>query len=146
MTNVVKIDYVKNYPNDNNFILSVDSYFCDLLDEKKFLSNVSELMASWGMSIIDDTIGIVDTPNGISDWNSCFSVSQKIVLFAAYLKEKYFDKEIELNMTEVVPELFDELFDVIKDSNITLITKVWHDYHLNKKFNFIINGLPINNE
>ena len=71
---------------------------------------------------------------------------KKIVLFAAYLKEKYFDKEIELNITEVVPELFDELFDVIKDSNITLITKVWHDYHLNKKFNFIINGLPINNE
>ena len=36
--------------------------------------------------------------------------------------------------------------EVAKDSNITLITQIWDNYHLNKKFNFVINGLPINNE
>jgi len=38
MNNVVKIDYVKNYPKDDNFILSVDCYFCAVLNEQNFLA------------------------------------------------------------------------------------------------------------
>ena len=146
MTNVVKIDYVKNYPNDDNFILSVDCYFCAVLNEQKFLASAGELMAPWGISIIDDSIGLVDTPYGKSGFTMCFSTSQKAVLVAAYLKAKKPDEEFQLNFTEVASDLHEQLFEVAKDSNITLITMVWEDYHLNKKFNFVINGLPINNE
>lgn len=146
MKNVVKIDYVKNYPKDDNFILSVDSYFCAVLNEQKFLASAGELMAPWGISIIDDLIGLVDTPYGKSGFTMCFSTSQKAVLVAAYLKAKKPDEEFQLNFTEVASDLHEQLFEVAKDSNITLITMVWEDYHLNKKFNFVINGLPINNE
>lgn len=146
MKNVVKIDYVKNYPKDDNFILSVDSYFCTVLNEQKFLASAGELMAPWGISIIDDSIGLVDTPYGKSGFTMCFSTSQKAVLVAAYLKAKKPDEEFQLNFTEVASDLHEQLFEVAKDSNITLITMVWEDYHLNKKFNFVINGLPINNE
>ena len=146
MTNVVKIDYVKNYPKDDNFILSVDCYFCAVLNEQKFLASAGDLMAPWGISIIDASIGLVDTPYGKSGFTMCFSTSQKAVLVAAYLKAKRSDEELELNMTEVAPDMYDQLFEVAKDSNITLITQIWDNYHLNKKFNFVINGLPINNE
>lgn len=146
MKNVVKIDYVKNYPKDDNFILSVDCYFCAVLNEQKFLASAGELMAPWGISIIDDSIGLVDTPYGKSGFTMCFSTSQKAVLVAAYLKAKKPDEEFQLNFTEVASDLHEQLFEVAKDSNITLITMVWEDYHLNKKFNFVINGLPINNE
>ncbi len=146
MKNVVKIDYVKNYPKDDNFILSVDCYFCAVLNEQKFLASAGELMAPWGISIIDDSIGLVDTPYGKSGFTMCFSTSQKAVLVAAYLKAKKPDEEFQLNFTEAASDLHEQLFEVAKDSNITLITMVWEDYHLNKKFNFVINGLPINNE
>ncbi len=146
MKNVVKIDYVKNYPKDDNFILSVDCYFCAVLNEQKFLASAGELMAPWGISIIDDSIGLVDTPYGKSGFTMCFSTSQKAVLVAAYLKAKKPDEEFQLNFTEIASDLHEQLFEVAKDSNITLITMVWEDYHLNKKFNFVINGLPINNE
>ncbi len=146
MTNVVKINYVKNYPKDDNFILSVDCYFCAVLNEQKFLASAGDLMAPWGIYITDDSIGLVDTPYGKSGWNLCFSTSQKAVLVAAYLKAVKSDESFLLNMTEVAPDLYEQLFEVAKDSNITLVTEIWDEYHLNKKFNFIINGLPINNE
>ena len=72
--------------------------------------------------------------------------SHHMTMCVVYLKEKRSDEVLELNMTEVAPDMYDQLFEVAKDSNITLITQIWDDYHLNKKFNFIINGLPINNE
>lgn len=146
MTNVVKIDYVKNYPKDDNFILSVDGYFCAVLNEQKFLASAGDLMAPWGISILDASAGLVDTPYGKSGFAMCFSTSQKAVLVAAYLKAVKSDEEFQLNFTEVAPDLHNQLFEVVKDSNITLITQVWYKYHLNKKFNFIINGLPINNQ
>ena len=93
-------------------------------------------MAPWGISIIDASIGLVDTPYGKSGFTMCFSTSQKAVLVAAYLKAKRSDEELELNMTEVAPDMYDQLFEVAKDSNITLITQIWDNYHLNKKFNF----------
>ena len=106
MKNVVKIDYVKNYPKDDNFILSVDCYFCAVLNEQKFLASAGELMAPWGISIIDDSIGLVDTPYGKSGFTMCFSTSQKAVLVAAYLKAKKPDEEFQLNFTEVASDLF----------------------------------------
>ena len=146
MENVVKIDYVKDYPKDDNFILSVDCYYCAVLNEQKFLASAGDLMAPWGISILDASIGLVDTPYGKSGFTMCFSTSQKAVLVAAYLKAVKSDEEFQLNFTEVAPDLHNQLFEVVKDSNITLITQVWYEYHLNKNFNFIINGLPINNQ
>ena len=143
MKSVVKIDYVKYYPKDDNFILSVDGYFYALIDERKFLASAGELMAPWGISILDDSIGIVDTPYGKSGWNLCFSTSQKAVLVAAYLKEKEPNKEYQLNMTEVASNMFEQLFEAAKDSNITLITKVWIGDYLDEKFDYVINGLDI---
>lgn len=145
MENVVKIDYVKDYPKDDNFILSVDCYYCAVLNEQKFLASAGDIMVPWGISIIDDSIGLVDTPYGKSGFTMCFSTSQKAVLVAAYLKAVKPDEEFQLNFTEVAPDLHNQLFEVAKDSNITLVTEIWDEYHLNKNFNFIINGLPINN-
>lgn len=121
MENLVKIDYVKEYPKDDNFILSVDGYFCAVLNEQKFLASAGDIMAPWGIYITDDSIGLVDTPYGKSGFTMCFSTSQKAVLVAAYLKAKKPDEEFLLNFTEVAPDLHEQLFEVAKDSNITLI-------------------------
>ena len=114
MKEVVKIDYVKEYPKDENFILSVDCYYYAVLNEQKFLATAGDLMAPWGISILDASIGLVETPYGKSGWTMCFSTSQKAVLVAAYLKATRPDEEIQLNMTEVAPDLHEQLFEVIK--------------------------------
>ena len=141
---VIKIHYVKNYPECDNFILSVDGHYCQITyKEDEFWESCKDLLSEWGFKILEMDSGLIETPYGKSGLKMCFSTSQKAILLALFLKYKNPDKEYFLNMTEVAFNMYGQLFDAVKDSNITLVTKVPVDSHLDGRFDYVINGLPI---
>ena len=111
--------------------------------EDKFWESCKDLLSEWGFKILEIDSGLIETPYGKSGLKMCFSTSQKAILLALFLKYKNPDKEYFLNMTEVAFNMYGQLFDAVKDSNITLVTKVPVDSRLDERFNYVINGLPI---